>query len=136
MSEALVVSNVVLALVLLALVRQIGVLHQRVAPAGALMLAQGPRVGEAAPALEATDLDGRRHALDGADPQGRQRLLFFLSPTCPVCKSLLPALRVLVGAAVWPLLPVARAGAQAPLGDRELASCRSPASRRSVPGDR
>src|SRR5262245_57818045 len=39
----------VLSLVVLALVRQIGVLHDRIAPTGALMLAKGLTVGEPAP---------------------------------------------------------------------------------------
>ncbi len=49
MIDALIVSNlllwvlvIVLAAVVLALVRQIGVLHERVAPVGALMQAAGP----------------------------------------------------------------------------------------------
>ena len=56
---ALVISNLVLwALVLLltavvlALARQVGVLHERIAPAGALMLNRGLTVGEPAPVLE------------------------------------------------------------------------------------
>ncbi|MEZ5500246.1 MAG: methylamine dehydrogenase accessory protein MauD [Steroidobacteraceae bacterium] len=100
MADALLISNillwvlvVVLALVVLALTRQIGVLHERVAPAGALMLAGGPKVGEQAPVLEATDLDGGSVAIGGANDAGLSSLLFFLSPTCPVCKSLLPVLQ-------------------------------------------
>jgi methylamine dehydrogenase accessory protein MauD len=100
MTTALLVSNavlwlvvVVLAGVVVALVRQIGVLYERVAPAGALMVARGPKVGESAPALAVATLDGRTRALGGVHPEGRGTLLFFLSPTCPVCKALLPALR-------------------------------------------
>ncbi len=99
MTEALAASNVllwvvvvVLAGVVFALTRQIGVLHERVAPAGALMLGQGPKVGEAAPVIPAEDLAGRGLTLGGQDPDGLGTLLFFLSPTCPVCKSLLPIL--------------------------------------------
>src|SRR5262245_43646093 len=51
MLEALLISNivlwvivVVLAAVVVALVRQIGVLHERIAPAGALTQRQGPRI--------------------------------------------------------------------------------------------
>jgi methylamine dehydrogenase accessory protein MauD len=73
-------------------VRQIGVLHERVRPAGALALSAGPAVGAAAPQLEVTDLGGAVHAIGHAAPDGRDTLLFFLSPTCPVCKALLPAL--------------------------------------------
>jgi methylamine dehydrogenase accessory protein MauD len=100
MTQALIVSNVVLwivvvilAGVVVALVRQIGVLYERVAPAGALMVGHGPEVGDAAPVVRAADLGGREHEIGGPGRDGRSTLLFFLSPTCPVCKSLLPALR-------------------------------------------
>ncbi len=100
MTEALVVSNlilwiavVVLAAVVVALTRQIGVLYERVAPAGALFQPHGPAVGAAAPLVDAADLASRPHRVGGARTDGRSTLLFFLSPTCPVCKTLLPALR-------------------------------------------
>lgn len=103
MEQALIVSNVllwiaVLALgaVVFALVRQIGVLYERVAPAGALVLAGGPRVGEAAPRFALDDLFGRATTLGGEDPERRQTLLLFVSPTCPVCKTLLPVAKSLV----------------------------------------
>lgn len=99
MNEALLVSNallwivvVVLGAVVVALVRQIGVLHERVRPAGALALSAGPAVGAAAPQIEALGLDGVPHAVGRAASDGRDTLLFFLSPSCPVCKALLPAL--------------------------------------------
>lgn len=100
MTDALVISNVllwvalvVMAAVIFALVRQIGVLHERVAPAGALVLGSGPKAGEAAPVLDVRDLSNRSLVLGGASPEGLSTLLFFLSPTCPVCKTLLPAIR-------------------------------------------
>ena len=100
MSDALLVSQIVLwiAVVLLAgavaaLARQIGVLYERVAPAGALMASRGPRVGEAAPIVHAETIAGGTRAVGGARDDGRSTLVFFLSPTCPVCKQLLPALR-------------------------------------------
>ncbi len=103
METSLIASNLVLwvvvvalALVVLALTRQIGVLHERIAPAGALATTRGPKVGEAAPELQVNDLDGRTHHI-GPPPEGSEtalsRLLFFLSPTCPVCKTLLPVIR-------------------------------------------
>lgn len=99
MIEALIVSNIVLwiavlalAAVVFALVRQIGVLHERVAPAGALLGRQGPQVGEAAPLMQIADWSGNSRTIGGADPSGQSTLLFFLSPTCPVCKTLLPVL--------------------------------------------
>lgn len=106
---ALLVSNallwiavVVLSLVIVALVRQIGVLHERVFPVGALVMPSGPKVGAAAPSLAVTDIAGRAVAIGGVDAAGRRTLLFFVSPTCPICKTLLPVVRALVAAAQPP----------------------------------
>ncbi len=97
---ALAISNVVLwvlvlvlAAVLLAVVRQLGVLHERITPAGALMLNRGLTVGEAAPALEVADLNGKVLQVGMRRSDGRSTLLLFVSPTCPVCKTLLPAVK-------------------------------------------
>jgi methylamine dehydrogenase accessory protein MauD len=97
---ALAVSNVVLwvlvlvlSAVVLALTRQLGVLHQRIAPAGALMLSRGLTVGEPAPLLELAALDGRVVKVGVARDDGRSTLLLFVSPGCPVCKTLLPAVK-------------------------------------------
>jgi methylamine dehydrogenase accessory protein MauD len=99
MLEALLISNVilwiaviVLAAVVVALVRQVGVLHERLAPAGALVGREGPRVGEAAPRFELIDWSGRTVPIGGPDAQHKNTLLVFVSPTCPVCKTLLPIL--------------------------------------------
>ncbi len=109
MNEALLISNVllwiavvVLAVVVAALVRQIGVLHERVFPVGALVMPGGPRVGDAAPVVAVTDLAGRALTIGEADAAGRRTLLFFVSPTCPVCKTLLPVVRGLVASATPP----------------------------------
>lgn len=75
---------------LLALARQVGVLHVRVAPAGALTPAAGPRVGEAAPALSLATIDGGRVAIGGKAAGRRLQLLMFVSPVCPICKELIP----------------------------------------------
>ncbi|WP_431484343.1 methylamine dehydrogenase accessory protein MauD [Pseudomonas solani] len=96
--EGLIVSNILLWCLLLALafavmglVRQIGVLHARLAPAGALMMDKGVAVGDAAPKVTAADRSGRPVNFGYAGE--KSQLLFFLSPTCPICKSLLPAIR-------------------------------------------
>jgi methylamine dehydrogenase accessory protein MauD len=86
---------VCLALVVLALARQIGVLHERVQPVGALKLAQALNAGQAAPAIDVTDMSGTPRRIGGAHPQGHDTLVVFVSPTCPVCKSLLPSLRAI-----------------------------------------
>ena len=83
----------VLAGVVFALTRQIGVLYERVAPAGALMIGRGVTVGEEAPVVRATTLGGESEMVGAPSADGRSLLVFFLSPTCPVCKTLLPALR-------------------------------------------
>jgi methylamine dehydrogenase accessory protein MauD len=77
-----------LGLALLALARQVGVLHMRVAPAGALMTGKGPVVGEAAPVMEAATLDGA--ALVIGKPKSGKQFLLFVSPHCPLCKDLIP----------------------------------------------
>ena len=104
MLNALLVSNVLLwivllamACIILALVRQIGVLSERVAPAGALVVGNGPRAGESAPVLAVTDLSGKLREAGGEHSGNRSTLLFFLSPTCPVCKTLLPVLKSIAG---------------------------------------
>ncbi|ASR88279.1 MULTISPECIES: methylamine dehydrogenase accessory protein MauD [Alcaligenes] len=100
---ALLISNVILWVIVLALVvlvlalsRQIGVLYERVAPMGALTMDKGPQVGDAAPVMELQDLRGRALTVGVAGP--RSQLIFFMSPTCPVCKKLLPILKSIQGA--------------------------------------
>ncbi|WP_174273097.1 redoxin family protein [Sphingomonas bacterium] len=76
---------------LLALARQVGVLHMRVAPAGALTNDRGPAVGDAAPHLHLTALDGKTVEIGGALHGAAMRLLMFVSAECPLCKNLIPA---------------------------------------------
>jgi methylamine dehydrogenase accessory protein MauD len=97
---ALAVSNgalwlvvIALSVALLAVIRQLGVLHERIAPVGALMLAKGLKVGEAAPEVAAQDLEGRSLTLGAVRTDERATLIMFVSPTCPVCKTLLPVLK-------------------------------------------
>ncbi len=97
---ALAISNIVLwivvlvlLIVVLALTRQLGVLHERIAPAGALMLNRGLAVGEAVPVIDAIDLGGAALRIGAPSGGGKSTLIVFLSPTCPVCEALLPVLR-------------------------------------------
>lgn len=96
MIEVLLVSQAILwvlvvglGVVILALVRQIGVLHERVAPLGALMTDHAVDVGQAAPVIAATGLRGEQIRLGGAREDGKSQLLLFVSPTCPMCKKLI-----------------------------------------------
>ncbi|WMT86642.1 methylamine dehydrogenase accessory protein MauD [Pelagibacterium sp. 26DY04] len=84
---------VVLALivVIFALARQIGVLFERVSPMGALVNDAGPKIGDRTPVYTLPNLNGGVVSI-GPKPS-RSTLVFFLSPTCPVCKKLLPILR-------------------------------------------
>jgi methylamine dehydrogenase accessory protein MauD len=102
MSDALLVSHyllwglvVVLAVLVAALARQIGVLHERVSPAGALLGREGPRPGEPAPVVEALDAAGARLRIGAPDPEGMSTLLLFVAPACPICKVVLPIARSL-----------------------------------------
>ncbi len=100
MDNTLLISNVVLwilviglALTVLALARQIGVLYERIAPAGALMISQGPEVGEVAPAFELETLKSKAITVGGVPASDKSTLLFFLSPNCPICDTLIPVLK-------------------------------------------
>jgi methylamine dehydrogenase accessory protein MauD len=100
MTEILLVSHILLwiaviglGLLVLALARQVGVLHERIAPMGALITDKGVAVGELAPVLTVTDRAGRMLTVGGRNPSGRGIFLLFVSPGCPICKKLLPFAR-------------------------------------------
>jgi methylamine dehydrogenase accessory protein MauD len=81
---------ILLSVAVLSLARQVGVLHERVAPAGALMSGGGPGVGEQSPRLEAHALAGNAISIGGTLATGRALLMLFVSQTCPICKKLIP----------------------------------------------
>lgn len=102
--QALLISNIVLWVVVLALglmifglIRQLGVLHERVAPMGALVTDRGPDVGEMAPKISVNDIAGQLVDFGGPRSSGRLQLTLFVSPTCPVCKKLLPIAKSFAG---------------------------------------
>ncbi len=106
MDNLLVIANIALWFVILALgllvyvlTRQLGVLYDRVAPAGALTVNQQLAVGDAAPNIEVQSLAGDLVQIGGE--RARSLLLFFLTPDCPICKSLLPVVRSLGKAEPW-----------------------------------
>ena len=84
------VAILALTVVVIALARQIGVLHARVAPIGALKVDHGPAVGEKAPTLSVRTLTGHLVQIGGPLPEGLSQLLLFVSPDCPVCRNLIP----------------------------------------------
>lgn len=98
MTTTLIVSNIMLwflvvglAALVFALARQIGILHERVAPVGALIPLAGPKIGEKIELLQATALSGEIVPVGG--PTDTRTLIYFLSPGCPVCLSLLPVVQ-------------------------------------------
>ena len=100
MQSALIISNFILWLAVIglsvlvfALTRQVGVLHERVAPAGALTPTSGPKIGESTTALATSNLAGGKLTIGGAS-EGAS-LVFFVSPTCPVCRNLVPTAKSL-----------------------------------------
>lgn len=86
------IAVIVLATVVAALARQVGILHERIAPVGALTLHQKVNVGDLASPMVLTTLDGQSLTV-GGKRKARSQLLFFVAPDCPVCKSLLPVLK-------------------------------------------
>ncbi|MGB5347998.1 MAG: methylamine dehydrogenase accessory protein MauD [Polyangiales bacterium] len=97
MIDALLISNALLwllvvglALTVLALTRQIGLLHERISPVGALSSHAKVLVGDPAPELALLDLHDRPLQIGGVSEDDTRTLLFFLSPSCPVCETLLP----------------------------------------------
>lgn len=75
------VAVLVLALAVVVLLRQIGVLHARVHPMGVHFGGEGPELGSVAPPVEGV-----------AYAEAPLTLLAFTSPTCEVCKVLRPSL--------------------------------------------
>lgn len=83
---------IVLSVLVAALARQVGVLHERIAPAGALSLHQQVKPGDTPTALDLETLDGAQLRI-GGPRLARSQLVFWASPDCSVCKTLLPVLR-------------------------------------------
>ncbi len=84
---------IIMAVVIWALARQLGVLHERIAPAGALSLRNGLSIGGTAPAVEVELVSGSQLMVGTKNENGRSTLLFFFSPSCPICKELLPVIK-------------------------------------------
>lgn len=80
-----------LAVVVYSLARQVGVLYERIAPAGALSVNQVVKAGNPAEKLPLQTIQGNDITI--GEVSGRSQLLFFLSPDCPVCKQLLRPLK-------------------------------------------
>lgn len=121
---------VVLSFVVVALARQIGTLHLRLGPRGALeMDDEGPPLQEAPPAIDLVDLEQRHLSIGGP---GRAQLLLFVSPGCHLCEAVLPSLAAV--SEVGRMDPVVVADADAAetrsiYGDRHLKAPVVPAAK-------
>jgi hypothetical protein len=81
---------IVLCVVVVALARQVGTLHLRLGPRGALEIdTEGPALGDTLPSMPARGADGGSVTLGGP---GARRLVLFSSPTCIVCHEVAPAI--------------------------------------------
>jgi methylamine dehydrogenase accessory protein MauD len=103
-----------LCLIVVGLARQVGTLHLRLGPRGALELDdEGPPLGEAPVPIDAFDTSGAPVNIGGP---GEAQLLLFVSPTCRSCAEVLPSLSV-----------VARTGTMTPIliTDAEMAAART-----------
>lgn len=96
----LITSNILLwiallgmSVVVLGLARQIGLLHERSSPMGAMITDHGPDIGDSAPEFDLPDHFGRPVRIGGASAEGRPTLLMFTAPTCPVCDKLFPIIK-------------------------------------------
>jgi methylamine dehydrogenase accessory protein MauD len=88
------VSFVAVLLVNIVMSRQIGELRERVAEATAMVQGKFLEIGSKAPQLALASLTGQVEQI-GKVSDGRSQLLLFLSPGCPVCAQLIPALQAL-----------------------------------------
>jgi methylamine dehydrogenase accessory protein MauD len=120
MLEALMISQMVLwisvlglAAVVLALIRQIGVLHERIAPMGALTIDHGPGAGDQSPVFDLIDIRQRPVPIGRPATDGKSTFLMFVSPGCPVCKKLLPVVKSIAKSESWIRLVFASDGERA-----------------------
>jgi methylamine dehydrogenase accessory protein MauD len=106
----------VMGVVLLGTVRQVGVLHNRLGPQGAMSIQKNAvKIGERAPEFRLRSvLGGKEVVIGGKSADGRSTLIMFISPDCPICASLLPALKsIFAQEASWLTLVFASDGEEA-----------------------
>jgi len=60
-----------------------------------LMPTNGPKVGELTEPMTLSDIRGNDVVIGGANTDGEATFVMFISPTCPVCKSLVPTAKSL-----------------------------------------
>lgn len=105
MGDVWAVSNIALwilvgslTFLVLGVIREVGGLHSRIGPPGALMTNEGLDVGDRAPDFRTIDVLTKREVEFHATHE-RESLLVFVSPNCTPCRRLLPG--VAKGWARW-----------------------------------
>ena len=101
---------VTLSLLIVVLSRQLKVLFERVAPAGALMVNARLDVGAAAPLVSARSLGGTLQQIGRERDDGISQLVVFVAPDCPISRSILPAVTSLASAEPGVRLAIASDG--------------------------
>jgi methylamine dehydrogenase accessory protein MauD len=77
------------AVVILALMRQVGLLHLRLGATGARLGNTGPELGERAPEITGYDVNSGR-SVKLSHSIGKSTMLVFISPGCSSCDDLMP----------------------------------------------
>jgi methylamine dehydrogenase accessory protein MauD len=130
---------VVLSVLVVALARQVGTLHLRLGPRGALEIDdEGPPLGESPPVADVRAIDDRMLRIGGPGPAN---VLLFVSPGCHLCEAVLPSLGVAAkskGMNATVLVDADRLETIGMFGDRKLNADIAPAgdltSTYAVPG--
>lgn len=83
--------NAILFIVVLALVREIGIILVRLGPSRPLVTTEGADIGSTVRPIELTSVTGRAVAI--VPTKSRLNLMLFMSPACNACEQLMPAVK-------------------------------------------
>lgn len=81
----------IMTVCMLALARQLGILHRRLPPSGARETPMGPAIGDPAPVIDHSTVTGGKEKLGAT--QGKRTILVFVSAGCKACEEVAPAMR-------------------------------------------
>ena len=82
-----------LAVTVLFLGRQVGVIYQRIGPSGAMMANPGPELNASVERTTVQDIDGQPVTIGGR--RQRRLLIIFVAPGCPSCAELASGIRAI-----------------------------------------
>lgn len=90
---AALVMNIVLAVVMLGVIRELGVVLVRIGPAYARPVPSGPKLEDVIEPFAVADINGLTYQV--RPTKFEYRLLLFVSPGCPGCTALIPGIKTL-----------------------------------------